>query len=126
MYKLPKCLNNMLDNLAMNIQAISDIEVVGFIHSGLQSCLVRADHPTPYVTRMTRVRSVHISSKISNFGPSVLPSMYAAWLTREIVKRFLLLLPTSPTAVSNADSSCWKHIGRLLNHLLCLGLALAL
>ncbi|KAI7901736.1 uncharacterized protein BX663DRAFT_456665 [Cokeromyces recurvatus] len=103
--KLPKCLKDMLDNLAMNIQAIADIEVVGFIHSGLQSRFIRADRPTPYVKRITRVRSVHISSDISNFGPTVLPSMNSAWLAREIVKRVLLLLPTSPTAVSNADSS---------------------
>ncbi|GAN01509.1 hypothetical protein MAM1_0008d00942 [Mucor ambiguus] len=103
--KLPKCLKDMLDNLAMNIQPIADIEVVGFVHSGLQSCLVRADRPTPYVTRITRARSVHISSDISNFGPSVLPSMYSAWLSREIVKRVLLLLSTSLTAVRDADSS---------------------
>ncbi|KAI8050735.1 hypothetical protein BDF21DRAFT_482448 [Thamnidium elegans] len=31
--KLPKCLKDMLDNLAMNIQAIADSEVVGFIYS---------------------------------------------------------------------------------------------
>ncbi|KAG2233791.1 hypothetical protein INT48_005944 [Thamnidium elegans] len=86
--KLPKCLKDMLDNLAMNIQAIAD-----------------TDRPIPYITRMTRVRSVHISSDISNFGSSVLPSMYSVWLAREIVKRVLPLLTTSPTAVSNADSS---------------------
>lgn len=102
--KLPKCLKDMLDNLAMNIQTTADIEVVGFIHSGLQSFLVRADRPTPYVTRLTRVRSVHISSDVSNFGPTVLPSLYSAWLAREIVKR-VLLLPTSPAAINNADSS---------------------
>ncbi|KAI9482854.1 MAG: hypothetical protein EXX96DRAFT_599565 [Benjaminiella poitrasii] len=103
--KLPKCLKDMLNNIAMNIQAVADIEVVGFIHSGLQSCLIRADRPTSYVTRITRAYSVHISSDISNFGPSVLPAMHSAWLAREIVKRVSLLPPTSLTAVSNADSS---------------------
>lgn len=38
--KLPKCSKDMLDNLVLNIPAIADIEVVGFMHLGLQSCLI--------------------------------------------------------------------------------------
>lgn len=102
--KLPKCLKDMLDNLAMKSQTTNDIETVGFIHSGLQSFLVRADRPSPYITRLTRVRSIHISSDVSNFGHTVLPSLYSAWLAREIVKRIQLLL-ASRAATNTADSS---------------------
>ncbi|KAG2229099.1 hypothetical protein INT48_003202 [Thamnidium elegans] len=72
----------MLDNLATKTQTKSDIEVVSFVHSGLQSVLVRADCPTPYITRLTRARSVHISSDVTEFGPTVLPSSYSAWMAR--------------------------------------------
>lgn len=105
--KLPKCLKDMLDNLALKTEFKNDIEVVGYLHSGLQSVLLRADRPTSYITRITRDRSVHISSNISEFGLTVLPSLYSAWLTREIVKRVSLLI-TSPTASTNnkeTDSS---------------------
>ena len=37
--KLPKCLKDMLGNLAMKGQRTSDIEAVGFIHSGFNLSL---------------------------------------------------------------------------------------
>jgi hypothetical protein len=95
----------MLDNIALSIQSVSEIETVGFIHSGLQSFFVRGDRLSPYITRLTRVRSVHISSDITNFGPTVLPSLYSAWIARKIVKRVCSLPPTPPTATNNDDSS---------------------
>jgi hypothetical protein len=103
--KLPKCLKDMLDNLTMKNQTMNSIETVGFIHSGLQSFLVRADRPTPYTTRVTRARTTHISSDVSNFGSTVLPTLYSAWIAREIVKRVQLLLASS--ASTNAADSNW-------------------
>lgn len=118
--KLPKCLKDMLDNLAVKTEFKNDIEVVGYLHSGLQSLLLRADRPTSYITRITRDRSVHISSNISEFGLTVLPSLYSAWLTREIVKRVSLLI-TSPTVIINnneSDSSWLENYWKPNNSLL--------
>jgi len=94
----------MLENLIMKHQDARGLETVGFLHSGLQSILLRADRPTRYITRIARTPPTHISNDVINFGPSVLPSIYSAWIAREIVKRVQVTLDTPITTSSN-DSS---------------------
>ncbi|KAI9247285.1 hypothetical protein EDC94DRAFT_637564 [Helicostylum pulchrum] len=44
--KLPKCLKNMLDNIFPKCDDNKKLQLIGFIHSGLQSYAIRADRPT--------------------------------------------------------------------------------
>lgn len=106
--KLSKCLKDMLDNLTLKHQTTNGIEIVGFIHSGQQSILVRANRPTQHITRAVRSKPINISSNVSNFGLTALPSLYSAWITRKIVKRVQFLLDT-PIPINTADSS-WLEI----------------
>ncbi|KAI9476583.1 MAG: hypothetical protein EXX96DRAFT_303343 [Benjaminiella poitrasii] len=76
--KLPKRLKDMLDNILTKGDDNKKLQTVGFIHSGLQSYVVRADRPTKYITRIQRSRNYRISSDISQFGATVLPAIYIA------------------------------------------------
>ncbi|KAI8875212.1 hypothetical protein K501DRAFT_171527, partial [Backusella circina FSU 941] len=80
--KLPKCLKNMLDNILLKCDDNKKLQTIGFIHSGLQSCVIRADRPTKYITRIQKSRNYHRSSDISQFGTNVLP----ARLIKDIVR----------------------------------------
>lgn len=84
--KLPKCLKDMLDNILPKGDDRKKLQTVGFIHSELQSYVVRADHPTKYITRIQNSKIYHLSSDISQFKTTVLPAIYIAWIIKDIVK----------------------------------------
>ncbi|KAG2236271.1 hypothetical protein INT48_008631 [Thamnidium elegans] len=84
--KLPECLKDMLDYLLIKKDERTKIQTVGFIHSGLESFFMTADRPKKYITRITKSNQVHISNDISNFGATVLPAIYSAWIAKEVVK----------------------------------------
>lgn len=52
--RLPKCLQDMLDNIPSKVDDFTKLKTLGFIHSGLQSYLARADRHTEYTTRITK------------------------------------------------------------------------
>lgn len=80
--KLPQCLKDMLNCLLFKKNDPSNMQTVGFIHSGLES----SDRPVKHVTTITKSKSVHISNDVSNFGLTVLPAFYSAWVVKEIVR----------------------------------------
>lgn len=84
--KLPKYLKDMLDNILSIADDRNKLQTVGFIHSGLQSYVVRADHPTKYITRIQKSRTYHLSNDRSKFGTTVLPAISIAWIIKDIVK----------------------------------------
>ncbi|RCH87751.1 hypothetical protein CU097_009214 [Rhizopus azygosporus] len=84
--KLPKCLKDMLDSILPIGDDNKKLQTVGFIHSGLQSYVVRENRPTKYITRIQKSRNYHLSSDISQFGTTVLPAIYIAWIIKDIVR----------------------------------------
>lgn len=104
--KLPKCLKDMLDHLLCKKNDRLKIQTIGFVHSGLESFFMTADRPVKYVTRINKSRSIHISNDISNFGSTVLPALYSAWIAKEVVKNVqdVLYLPVN---CDNIEDSSW-------------------
>lgn len=56
-------------------------------HSGLESFFMTADYPVKYATRITKSRKTHISNDISGFNSTILPTLYSAWMAKELVKK---------------------------------------
>jgi hypothetical protein len=104
--KLPKCLKDMLDSLLLKKDDKSNMQTIGFIHSGLESFFMRAYRPVKYTTRITRSKSIHISNDISDFGSTVLPTLYSAWIAKEVVKIVQALL-FAPDKCNNVEDSSW-------------------
>ncbi|KAG1135866.1 hypothetical protein G6F37_012478 [Rhizopus arrhizus] len=101
--KLPKCLKDMLDNILPKADDHKKLQTVGFIHSGLQSYVVRADRPTKYITRIQKSRTYHLSSDISQFGTTVLPAIYIAWIIKDIVRNTHNVIQESNTHNNNSN-----------------------
>ncbi|KAI8877374.1 hypothetical protein K501DRAFT_278513 [Backusella circina FSU 941] len=97
--KLPKCLKDMLDNILSKVDYFTKVQTLGFIHSGLQSYLVRADRPTKYTTRIAKSRTYHISNDITEFGKSVLPAIYIAWVIKDIVAKMNTIIAENMSIV---------------------------
>ncbi|KAI9361751.1 hypothetical protein BD770DRAFT_434252 [Pilaira anomala] len=77
---------DMLDHLLLIKNDGSNIQTIGFIHSGLESFFMTADRPVKYTTRINKSREIHISNDISGFGSTVLPALYSAWIAKEIIE----------------------------------------
>lgn len=93
----------MLDSLLLKVNDITQVQTVGFIHSGLQFYVIHADRPTKYITRMSKSRPYHISNDISEFGKSVLPAIYIAWVIKGIVARVDTLITKDISSKNNED-----------------------
>ncbi|KAI8876080.1 hypothetical protein K501DRAFT_164458, partial [Backusella circina FSU 941] len=82
LYKLPRILKDMLDHLLIQVnydKRLTSLRTVGFLHSGLASTLIELDRPTTYISRVKRHRTIKISKNVSQFGPTMLPALMAAW-----------------------------------------------
>ena len=99
----------MLDNILPKADDHKKLQTVGFIHSGLQSYIVRADRPTKYIARIQKSRAYHLSSDISQFGTTVLPAIYIAWIIKDIVRNTYNIIQKSNTYnnSSNIQGSEW-------------------
>jgi hypothetical protein len=73
------------------------------IHSGLQSYVIRADRPTKYTTRIQKPRNYHLSSDISQFGTTVLPTIYIAWVIKDIVRNMYNIIQESNAHNNNSN-----------------------
>ncbi|KAG2237056.1 hypothetical protein INT48_001824 [Thamnidium elegans] len=105
--KLRKCLKDMLDNILFRNDDYKKLQTVGFIHSGLQSYVVRADRPTRYITRTQKYKTYHVSNNISNFGSTILPVIYIAWVIKDIAKNTYNIIQESDEDDNNSNSSEW-------------------
>ncbi|KAI8096037.1 hypothetical protein BDF21DRAFT_448153 [Thamnidium elegans] len=105
--KLRKCLKDMLDNILFRNDDYKKLQTVGFIHSGLQSYVVRADRPTRYITRTQKYKTYHVSNNISNFGSTILPVIYIAWVIKDIAKNTYNIIQESDEDDNNRNSSEW-------------------
>lgn len=101
--KLPKCLKDMLDNILPKCDDNKKLQTINFIHSGLQPYVIRADRPTKYITRIQKSRNYHLSSDISQFGTIVLPAIYIAWVTKDIVRNTYNIIQESNTHNNNSN-----------------------
>lgn len=96
LYKLPRTLKDMLDDLIETKPELTgSLLTVGFIHSGLANTMLQVDGPTKYITRVTRHKTIEISNSIENFGATILPSMLSAWICAEIVNQVYQLFTSS-------------------------------
>ncbi|EIE77768.1 hypothetical protein RO3G_02472 [Rhizopus delemar RA 99-880] len=104
--KLSKCLKDMLDHLLLKKDDRSKIQTIGFVHSGLESFFMTADRPVKYATRIIKSRRTHISNDISGFGSAVLPTLYSAWMAKEVVKNVKDILYAS-VECDNIENLSW-------------------
>ncbi|KAI8977701.1 hypothetical protein BDF20DRAFT_914007 [Mycotypha africana] len=96
LYKLPRTLKDMLDDLIVTKPELrGSLQTVGFIHSGLANTMIQVDRPTEYVTRVTRHKTIEISHSIEKFGATVLPSILSAWICAETVNQVFQLFTSS-------------------------------
>lgn len=77
-------LYNVLEELEHDHRSIL-LRKVGFINYGLSSIMIQLVRPTMYVSRVTRSKTLIISSSADCFGTTVLPAIVSAWVSREIV-----------------------------------------
>ncbi|KAL7327925.1 hypothetical protein PS15p_206286 [Mucor circinelloides] len=93
----------MLDSILPKCDDNQKLQTIGFIHSGLQSYVIRADRPTKYITRIQKSRNYHLSSDISQFGTTVLPAIYIAWVIKDIVRNTYNIIKESNTHNNNSN-----------------------
>ncbi|ORE12151.1 hypothetical protein BCV72DRAFT_191315, partial [Rhizopus microsporus var. microsporus] len=93
--KLSKCLKDMLDNILLKCDDNKKLQTICFIHSGLQSSVIRADRSTKYITRIQKSRNYHLSSDISQFGTTVLFAVYIAWVIKDIGRNTYTIIQES-------------------------------
>ncbi|CEP18622.1 hypothetical protein [Parasitella parasitica] len=105
--KVPKTFKDMLDNLCVLYPDVpfNQLEVVGYVHAGLFSQVLRVDRPTQYMTRVTRLEPSIIRNEVSYFGTSVLPAIYKSYIVREIVQKVQNICYTSNLSANTEDSS---------------------
>ncbi|RCI02935.1 hypothetical protein CU098_011409 [Rhizopus stolonifer] len=101
--KLPKCLRGMLDNILPKCDDNKKLQIINFIHSGIQSYIMRADRATKYITRIQKSRNYYISSGISQFGATVLPAIYISWAIKDIVRNTYNIIQESNTHSNNSN-----------------------
>ncbi|KAL9548778.1 hypothetical protein MBANPS3_005521 [Mucor bainieri] len=90
--KLPKMLKDMLDVSLKKVEydeRTAEIRTVGLLYSGLSCTMVDLDRPTAYISRVSRSQTIQISSKIEQFGATVLPALLSSWTCCETVKEVL-------------------------------------
>jgi hypothetical protein len=99
----------MLDNLYALYLSISyeQLEVVGYLHSGLFCQVLRVDNPSPYMTRVTRLEPSTIRSEISYFGSSVLPTIYKSYIVREVIFSVQKICHSSEVSDNSTLDSFW-------------------
>lgn len=64
---------------------------------------LRADRPTKYITRIQKSRNYHLSSDTSQFGTTVLPAIYIAWVIKDIVRDTYNITQESNTDNNNSN-----------------------
>jgi hypothetical protein len=73
-------MKDILDKLLISNQNESkDLSVFGIQTAGLSITLLAADRPTPYITRITKIKDLSISNDISHFTRSILPLIVLVW-----------------------------------------------
>ncbi|KAG1470668.1 hypothetical protein G6F56_002550 [Rhizopus delemar] len=77
----------MLDSLVFDHPNIlkKQVEIAGYAHAGLFCQVLRVNGPSPYITRVTRLGLLSISSYVYRFGAVALPSLYKRYIVRKIV-----------------------------------------
>ncbi|KAG1455819.1 hypothetical protein G6F55_006853 [Rhizopus delemar] len=110
LYKLPRTLKDMLDDLIETKPELrGSLQTVGFIHSGLANTMLQVDRPTEYVTRVTRHKTIEISHSIENFGATILLSMLSAWICAEIVNQVFQLFTSSSEEAGEKEFSWMRN-----------------
>ncbi|KAG1460890.1 hypothetical protein G6F56_005843 [Rhizopus delemar] len=113
--KLPKVMKDMLDKLVTSNQNESkDLSVFGIQTAGLSITLLAADKPTPYITRITKIKDLSISSDISHFTRSILPLIILIWQFKQQILKVKNQVFSNQKRNYSKDTSEW--LNACLNH----------
>ncbi|RCH79976.1 hypothetical protein CU097_002841, partial [Rhizopus azygosporus] len=113
--KLPKVMKDMLDKLVTSNQNESkDLSVFGIQTAGLSITLLAADKPTPYITRITKIKDLSISSDVSHFTRSILPLIVLIWQFKQQILKVKNQVFSNQKRNYPKDTSEW--LNACLNH----------
>lgn len=108
-------MKDMLDKLLTSNQNESkDLSVFGIQTAGLSIALLAADKPTPYITRITKIKDLSISSDVSHFTRSILPLIVLIWQFKQQILKVKNQVFSNQKRNYPKDTSEW--LNACLNH----------
>ncbi|KAI7889881.1 uncharacterized protein EV154DRAFT_268247 [Mucor mucedo] len=108
--KLPKVMKDMLDKLVTSNQnEYQGLSIFGIQTSGLSITLLAADKPTPYITRISKIKDLSVSSDISHFTRSILPLIVLIWQFKQQILKVKKKVSLNQKRNYPKDNSEWLN-----------------